>query len=430
MRRVAVILLFVRILVAQAPAPTGFDNLSRRASEAWQSNQFEDAAKLYGEAVRLKPAWAEGWGYRAASLFNLKRYPEARDAYRRTTMLTPKNGPSWAFTGLCEYELRDYRHAFADLSKSEQLGLGTDLGLQSRVKYRLSLLWTTAGQFEMGMKEIASFADQNDPNPDAIQATGLNVLRMPLFPYEIPATKRELVVRAGQAGWAMNAHHLEESRKLYQELAVAYPAEPNVHYAYGYLLAFLYQEEAIKEFQKELELTPSHVPAMVQASFLYLKMGQLDESRDLARRAMKLDPKNYAPHNILGRILVEEKKYSSGIVELEIVSQICILNFPLLGHRIVSKRGDSVFTRRPTHSYDRDDYRRDQSAHTAPCVSGVIPGKGVGRTISVAAGFGRPASAWQQRTDGQYHRVERRSYLRARDRQSQPSARSLQRTSR
>jgi len=108
-------------------------------------------------------------------LFNLKRYPEARDAYRRTTLLTPKNAPSWAYTGLCEYELRDYRHAFADLSKSEQLGLGTDLGLQSRVKYRLSLLGTTAGQFEMGMKEIAWFADQNDANADAIQATGLSV---------------------------------------------------------------------------------------------------------------------------------------------------------------------------------------------------------------------------------------------------------------
>src|SRR6266851_4037871 len=85
------------------------------------------------------------------------------------------------------------------------------------------------------------------------------------------------------------------------------------------------------------------------------------------------------------------------IVELEIVSQICILNFPLLGPRIVSKRSDSVFTWRPAHSYDRDDYRRDQSAHAAPCLSVVIPGKVAGRTVSVAAGCGMPASAWQQR---------------------------------
>jgi tetratricopeptide (TPR) repeat protein len=129
-------------------------------------------------------------------------------------------------------------------------------------------------------------------------------------------------MKAGQAGSAMNAHHLEEARKLYAELAVAYPREPNVHYAYGYLLAFLDQEEAIVQFQKELELTPSHVPSMVQASFLYLKLGQLDDSRELARRAMKLDPKNYAPHNILGRIFVEEKQYARGIVELETAGKL------------------------------------------------------------------------------------------------------------
>jgi tetratricopeptide (TPR) repeat protein len=318
----AAILLFTSIVLGQAALPTKFDDISKRASEAWNSNQFEEAARLYRQSVSLKPAWAEGWGYLAASLYELKRYPEARDAYRRTTVLTPKNGPSWAFTGLCEYELRDYRHAFTDLSKAEQLGLGADLSLQSRVKYRLALLWITAGQFELGLKEIAWFADQNDPNPDAVQATGLSVLRMPLFPYEIPADKRDLVMKAGQAGWAMNSHRLEESRKLYDELANAYPTEPNVHYAYGFLLAFLDQEEAVKQFEKELDLTPSHVPSMVQAAFLYLKMGQLDPSRELARRAMKLDPKNYAPHNILGRILVEEKKYASGIVELETAGKL------------------------------------------------------------------------------------------------------------
>lgn len=318
----ALSLLLLGRALGQTSTPPDFDEVAKRASQAWNTNHFADAAQLYRQAVRLKPAWAEGWGYLAASLYELKRYPEARDAYRRTTVLTPKNGPSWAFTGLCEYDLRDYRHAFDDLSKGERLGLGPDVSLQSKVKYRLAMLWNTAGQFEMGLKEIAWFADQNDSNPDAIQATGLSVLRMPLFPYEIPADKRELVMKAGQAGWTMNAHHLEEARKLYAELATAYPKELHVHYAYGYLLAFLDQEEAVKEFQKELDLNPSDVPSMVQAAFLYLKMGQLDPSRELARRAMKLDPKNYAPHNILGRILVEEKKYSAGIVELETAGRL------------------------------------------------------------------------------------------------------------
>ncbi len=326
LRRNALALVLIWLLtslaIGQPPAAATFDDIAKRASDAWTANQFADAARLYRQAVRLKPAWAEGWGYLAASLYELKRYPEARDAYRRTTVLTPKNGPSWAFTGLCEYELRDYRHAFDDLSKGEQLGLGPDLSLQARVKYRLALLWNTAGQFDLGLKEIAWFADQNQATPEAIQATGLSVLRMPFFPYEIPANKNDLVMKAGQAGWEMNSHRLEESRKLYETLVAAYPAEPNLHYAYGYLLALLDQEEAVKQFQKELELSPSHVPAIVQAAFLYLKLGQLDQSRELAERAMKLEPRNYAPHNILGRILVEEKQYMRGIQELETAGRL------------------------------------------------------------------------------------------------------------
>jgi tetratricopeptide (TPR) repeat protein len=325
---VRLLLLCVLVLVpayavsGQSSSAGEFDDVAGRARQAWVSRRLADAARLYGEAVKLKPDWAEGWGYLAASLYEQKRYAEARDAYRRTTVLTPENGPSWSFAGLCEYELRDYGHAFDDLSTGERLGLSSDLGLQSSVKYRMALLWNTSGHFELGLKEIAWFADHNDRNPDAMVAIGLSMLRMPLFPYEIPGGKREMVVKAGQAGWEMNAHHLEDSRRLFGELAAAYPDEPNVHYAYGYVLAFLDQEAAVKEFQKELAVTPTHVPAMVQAAFLCLKMGRLDESAALARRAMKLDSRDYAPHNILGRVLVEKHQFKQGIEELETAGKL------------------------------------------------------------------------------------------------------------
>ena len=62
-----------------------------RTCLAWKAHRLEDAAKLYRGAVDMRPAWAEGWGFLASSLYQLERYPEARDAYRETTILTPKN---------------------------------------------------------------------------------------------------------------------------------------------------------------------------------------------------------------------------------------------------------------------------------------------------------------------------------------------------
>jgi tetratricopeptide (TPR) repeat protein len=115
----------------------------------------------------------------------------------------------------------------------------------------------------------------------------------------------------------VNAQHLEEARQLYKELIAQYPRQPNLHADYGLVLAVSDQEQAVAELEKELELSPKHVPAMVEAAFLCLEMSQLDKSAALAKRAIEIAPRNYAPHNILGRVLVQTGHSARGIEELE-----------------------------------------------------------------------------------------------------------------
>jgi tetratricopeptide (TPR) repeat protein len=216
---------------ATAKSSAVFDELVKRANEAWQVNRFEEAAKLYRRTVELRAAWPLGWTRLAGSLYELQRYAEARDASRQTTILTPKNGASWAYLGLCEYELRDYRWAFDDLSKAEKLGLGDNRDLTAQVKYRLAILWDTAGRFESGLGENLWFPQQNLGSPEILQALGLSVLRIPAFPYEIAADKQEMIMLAGQASFAANAANMDLAGKFYQELATKYPDQPNVHLA-------------------------------------------------------------------------------------------------------------------------------------------------------------------------------------------------------
>ena len=314
---IGVVLVSSGLALAQSPASSKFQEVSQHAADAFTQSKFDDAARLYREAVTLHPQWAEGWGYLAASLYALERYADAAEAYRRTTILTPKNGPSWAYLGFCEFELRRYRVAFDHLMKAQQLGLGDDRGLISRVHYELGLLWDTAGQFDMGTKELAFFPNVDDKTPIVIEATGLNVLRMPIFPYEIPAAQHDLIMKAGEAGWNENGHHVEEAKKIYEELIASYPKQPNLHFRYGIVLSLSDQEAAVSEMEKELEISPAYVPAMTDAAFLCLEMGQLEKSATLARRALELEPKNYAPHTILGRVLVQSGHLNEGIKELE-----------------------------------------------------------------------------------------------------------------
>jgi tetratricopeptide (TPR) repeat protein len=310
-----------------------FSEIAHQAEKAFQENRLDDAAKLYREAVRLRPQWPEGWGYLAAAEFSRERYRAAAEAYRKTTLLTPKNGPSWMYLGFCEYELRDYSSAFKHLMRSRQLGGVDDPDQLAKVRYEVAMLWDTAGHFEMGAKELVFFAQANDPSPAVIEATGLNALRLPWFPYEIPPPKHDLVMKAGEAGWKVNGQHIEDARKLYADLLAAYPKEPNLHYAYGFTLAASDQEAAVTELERELEISPKHVPAMVEAALLCLETGQLENSEKLARRAMAIEPGNYAPHNILGRILVQTNHSETGIAELEtavhLAPRIAVTHFSL-----------------------------------------------------------------------------------------------------
>jgi tetratricopeptide (TPR) repeat protein len=351
-----------------ASSPSRFDDIADRAAKALKANQIEAAIKLYRQGVTLRPTWAEGWGYLAAALYSVNRYPEAREAYRHTTLLTPKNGPSWAYLGLCEYDMRDYPHAFDHLSKAEQLGLGGDRDLTAKVKYHLALLWTTAGQFERGLLEMQWFAEQNLGSQDIFEAMGLGVLRRPWFPYEVPADKLPMILTAGTAGFAESVHKPEEARRLYEKLVSDYPKELNVHYAYAKFLSSLDSDAGLKEYEKEIELTPSHVPARIEAALLCLKMGRMDQALSFAQAAARLEPRNPAAHNLTGRALMELNRTSEAIPELVLATRLApeSSGFHLNLARAYQKNGDKALAAKEIAAFNELSSKKAASQPQAP----------------------------------------------------------------
>ncbi len=349
------LLLNATVVQGQKTSAPDFDTLSQRAAAALKANQVEDAIKLYRQAVTLRPQWAEGWGYLAAELYSLNRYPEARDAYRHTTILTPKNGPSWAYLGLCEYDMRDYPHAFDHLVKGEKLGLGDDRDLTANVKYHLAILWDTAGQFDRGLLEMQWFAQQNLGSQDIFEGFGLSVLRRPWFPYEIPADKLPIVVAAGEASFAESVHKPEEARKLYEALVAQYGNEPNIHYAYGKFLANLDIDAALNEYQKELKITPAHVPVRIDAAFLCLKAGKLDQGLSYAQEAAKIEPKNPVAHNLTGRILMALDRTTDAVPELALAARLVpqSASFHLDLARAYQKAGDKALAAKEMATFNQ-----------------------------------------------------------------------------
>jgi tetratricopeptide (TPR) repeat protein len=293
-----------------------FEDLSKRAGAAREAGRLDEAAGLYSDALRRAPRWAEGWWYLGTIRYDADRYPDARDAFRNLTGLQPEKAASWAFAGLCEYQTREYDLALRDLKKALALGIDDEPELGAAARYHAAVLMLRSEQYEVAFQTLNRLARQHNESPNVVVACGLSILRMPILPADIPPQDRDLVLLAGRAayGWAARR---PEARGAFGELVARYPRTPNVHYSFGVFLLDVDADAALEEFGKELELSPSHVPALLQISLERAKRGEYAAGLPFATKAVALAPGNFVARNALGRILIETGDASGAIEQLE-----------------------------------------------------------------------------------------------------------------
>jgi tetratricopeptide (TPR) repeat protein len=294
-----------------------FDKSVKLADEARLAGRLSEAFDLYAKALRIRAQWPEGWWNVATILYDGDRYVEARDAFRNLVALDPKNGPAWGMLGLCEFQTREYERAVVSLQRGRSLGLGNNREIEAVVRYHTALLYIHFEQFELAYEILSEFLEVGNESPKVIEAFGLALLRMPFLPTEIPPDKREEVTTAGRAGFYMAARRQDEARVAFGALLSRYPDAANVHYAYGVFLMNQDADAALKEFRRELEISPSHQPSMVQMAFEYLKRDELSTALPFAEKAVQLAPNMFPARNVLGRILLDLGEVERAIKELE-----------------------------------------------------------------------------------------------------------------
>ena len=308
-------------LWSQAPPKQTFAEVEKQATEAREAKRLEEAVALYREGLKLKPDWKEGNWYLGTSLYGLKRYEEARDAFRHLAISQPSNAQAWALAGMCEFELKNYDRALEYLLRSESAGYGENKELAYLVRFRIALLLNRAGDSIKALDRLMLIAAEGT-YPEVIEAMGLSLLRAPLLPSEVPEQDRDLYVRAGEAMNAYTAHDTEDAARLFEELVNAYPDRLNVHYARGAFLMESAPDKALQEFLRELELNPSNTLALSQVARLYLKQGDAEKALPYARKAVKQEPNAPVPHRVLGESLLESGDISAAIRELNTAARL------------------------------------------------------------------------------------------------------------
>ncbi len=302
-------------LFASAQDGADFTDLARRASTALQSDP-KQAVDLYRQAIALKPAWAEGWFYLGTGLYEMGQYPESRKAFQQAAGLAPQKGAVWAFLGLCDYQLTDYDGALSSIQKGEALGLPDNRQFVSTVHNRAALIYMRARDFSAAIEQLKPLALLGDDSAATIQAFGVSALGMPYLPPQIPAVKQPAVELAGRAEWAMSAARDGDAVEPLRELAAQFPKEPGVHYLNGIYLMAHDPAAARAEFQKELQISPSHVAARLQIAILDIRAGDSAPAAALSLQAVRLQPENPLARAVLGRAYMQQNEFAKALPEL------------------------------------------------------------------------------------------------------------------
>jgi len=302
---------------ARSGAESEFDRFVKLADEARLGERLDEAISLYGQALKIKPKWAEGWWYIGAIFYQKDIYPPARDAFQNLVALEPERGPAWAMLGLCQFQTGELERAAMALERARSLGVRDSSELAVVVRYHIALLYIRFEYFENAYEVLSEFTGAGNDGAKVIEAFGLALLRIPLLPKEIPPPQREKILIAGRAGYSMAARRMDDARAAFDMLLAQYPNDPNIHYPFGVYMLSQDADLAMKEFKRELEITPLHYPAMVQMAFEYLKRDQYEDALPLAEKAVQLAPKLYAARNVLGRVLLELGQIDRAVKELE-----------------------------------------------------------------------------------------------------------------
>ncbi len=314
----------------QQTPQNSFDKIVKDAEVARTADRVPDAIELYSEGVRLRPSWSEGWWSLGSLLYDQDRFPEAQAAFKRFAAIATNPGPAYAFLGLCEYETREYDQALKHFQAWGSKGSPGNDELIDVAGFHWALLLTREGRFPEALYLLAAKAQKLGRSPALVEAMGLASLRMTNLPEDYPQERRDLVWLAGQAAFYSAVHEHDREEEYANKLLIHYSWEPNVHYFRGTLLGFQKERaEAAKEYQQELQLSPQHVPAMVELALVQIDDFNAAEATPLAERAVALDSRNSRAQFALGRALLETDRFQESADHLEIAKRLAPDSAPI-----------------------------------------------------------------------------------------------------
>jgi tetratricopeptide (TPR) repeat protein len=309
--------------VQQGSGTDSFEALARQATAAREEGKTEEAIHFYEGALQLKPDWTDGLWYLGTFYADAGRYRDAIPAFQKVTTAYPKLGPAWAYLGLCEFETKDFKSSLEHLQNAKQFGFAEAPGVEKVATYHLALLLNLNGEFEDAWELLASKLGRSQLAEQTKTALALALLRVPLLPDQVDASKDALIDAAGETAGDLAEGNFDRAFLGFQQLLKTYPTTPFLHYAYGSALIFRSRyPEAEAQLREEVKLTPKSALPFMRLAIIAMKQHHAQEALPMAERAVQLAPESALAHEILGRILSDLGKTEEAAKESDAATKL------------------------------------------------------------------------------------------------------------
>ena len=291
--------------------------MAAQADAARDSNHLDQAQALYRQALAAKPSWAEGWWSLGTILYDLDHYAPAARAFTRLVALDPENGTAHLMLGLCQYQLRSYPASLKNIQAAENFGIRKDDALLHVLHYHKAMLLLRNGRYEDAVDPLKLLVEQGVHSEELDLALGMSSLL--IAPQVLPddAQKRKVIAAVGQAESLHLAKKNDEALQRYTELTKEFPKYPNLHYAFGhYLLRVDDADQAVAQFQQEIQNNPKHVRAYMQIAAARYRT---DSAAGIpyVQKVIQLQPSYPFAHHLLGLLYADTGDTAKALPELE-----------------------------------------------------------------------------------------------------------------